>query len=117
MLQRDFLNRRGLAIAVGAGAGIAIEAVAVAAAMFSGGAGHGSYVLARLLFPFSFLLMLAGGELEPLVIGVGLLQYPLYGGLLGLASASKRMRVPVGFLALHMIAALASFSGIAANLL
>lgn len=100
------------AISTGAIAGLAVEFLAIIAAFASSGAGHGSYVATRLLFPFSSLLMLIEGEIGPLGIGVGLLQYPLYGAVVGLGIGSRHLRLPIALGVIHLIAAIACFSGL-----
>lgn len=64
-----------------------INIPATFAAVVSGGAGHGAYIAARVLFPFAMLLTRLGGEIGPVVIAVGLLQFPIYGLLVGRAVA------------------------------
>jgi len=105
----SLVGRRSIAILAGASTGFVAELLA---AIASGGAGHGSYVAARMLFPFSFLLTLVEGGIGPIGAGLGLLQYPLYGALLGLAMASGRFQTPIALLALHLIAMVTCFSGI-----
>jgi hypothetical protein len=111
----SLVGRRSIAILAGASTGFVAELLAVLAAIASGGAGHGSYVAARMLFPFSFLLTLVEGGIGPIGTGLGLLQYPLYGALLGRAMASGRFRIPIALLALHLIAVITCFSGILAD--
>jgi hypothetical protein len=77
----------------------------------SGGAGHGSYIAARVLFPFSMLLTLVEGSIGPIAIGVALLEFPLYGALIGRTAASKTTPTLFWLAAAHAVAALACFSG------
>jgi hypothetical protein len=109
------IGRRSVAILAGALAGFIAELLAVIAAIVSGGAGHGSYVAARVLFPFSFLLTVVEGAIGAIGVGLGLLQYPLYGAFLGLAVASDRFRIPIALLAFHVITVIACFSGLLAD--
>lgn len=95
---------------MGAGIGAVIAAPAILAAIMSGGAGHGSYVAARVLFPFSMLLTRLEGEIGPVAMGAGLVQFPLYGALVGRAVALKTDRAVFFAAAAHLVAALACFS-------
>jgi hypothetical protein len=91
--------------------GVLLELPTVIVAMISGGAGHGDYVAARVLFPASMLLTLIEGDtIGPLSIGVGLLQFPIYGVLLAW-SLVRQNHLPVVVVAsLHLIAAIACFA-------
>lgn len=99
----------------GAGVGTLVAVAAIGAAILSGGAGHGSYIAARVLFPFSMLLTLTDGTIGPVGTGVGLVQFPLYGALIGRALASKAYSIAVLIAAAHLVAALACFSGMLDN--
>ncbi|WP_157218713.1 hypothetical protein [Flavisphingomonas formosensis] len=103
-----------LGILCGAGIGTLMMGPAIFAAIMSGGAGHGSYIAARALFPFSMLLTLLEGSIGPVSIAVGLLQFPLYGALIGWAVAMRTTR-PAVLIFVHLIAALACFSGLLPN--
>jgi len=105
-------GRSRLGALMGAGVGAIIVAPAILAAIMSGGAGHGSYVAARVLFPFSMLLTRLEGEIGPIAMGAGLLQFPLYGALVGRAVASKSERAVLFTAAAHVVAVLACFSGL-----
>ena len=97
---------------VGLGVGTVIEVLAIVLAFISTGFGHGSYVMARLLFPYSFLGTLLEGAIGPVSMCIGLIQFPLYGILIGreASSALKRDRtlLAVG----HLVAAFVCFSGL-----
>lgn len=105
-------GRTRLATLTGAGIGAVIAAPAILAAIMSGGAGHGSYVAARVLFPFSMLLTRLEGENGPVAIGAGLLQFPLYGALVGRTVAVKTDGAVFFVAAVHLVAALACFSSL-----
>ena len=92
------------------GIGTLITGPAILAAIMSGGAGHGSYIAARVLFPFSMLLSRHEGSIGLLARGVGLLQFPLYGALIGRTVAAQGTRIFLLTTA-HLAAALACFSG------
>ncbi|WP_197279306.1 hypothetical protein [Novosphingobium sp. AAP1] len=96
----------------GAAMGTLVALAAIVAAVLSGGAGHGSYVAARALFPFSMLLTLLERSIGPIEIGVGLAQFPLYGTLIGSAIATNNYRAVGVAAAAHLAAGLACFSGI-----
>lgn len=95
---------------MGAGIGAIIAAPATLAAIMSAGAGHGSYAAARALFPFSMLLTRLEGEIGPVAMAAGLLQFPLYGALVGRTVPVKTDRVVFFAAAAHLVAALACFS-------
>ena len=104
-----------MATFVGSGAGAVIGALAIIIALASTGAGHGDYIGARLLFPFSMLLMLLEDAIGPIAIMVGLLQFPLYGAVIGRALFSNAGK-PIHLLAsIHFVAVMACFSGILAD--
>lgn len=106
------VRRTRTASFIGLGAGVIIEAPAVVAAIMSAGAGHGAYVAARILFPFSMLLTLIEGAIGPIAMSVGLLQFPLYGALAGRTMASKSATLLVVLVVAHAVAVLACFSGV-----
>lgn len=78
--------------------GIGLGAPALAAATLSAGAGQGHYVAARALFPTSMPLTLLEGRINAFSIAIGLLQFPIYGGLLGW-SIARRTYLPAILLA------------------
>src|SRR4051794_38935680 len=88
-------------------AGVALGALfalpSILAAVFSSGAGHGHYFAARALFPVSMLLTLLEGRIGGFSIGVALLQFPIYGGLLGWAIARKNYSPAAMVAAVHLI--------------
>ncbi|WP_165927231.1 hypothetical protein [Sphingomonas sp. BK235] len=69
-----------------------------------------------MLFPFSMLLTRLEGEIGPLAMAAGLLQFPLYGALVGRAVAVKTDRVVFFAAAMHLVAVLACFSGLLPDL-
>lgn len=105
-------RRLSRAVVVGFASGVLIEVPTVVAAIISGGAGHGDYAAARALFPFAMLLTLFEGRIGPFSMTVGLLQFPMYGALLGW-SLDRRNYLPVLVVAIaHIMAAMLCFSGI-----
>ena len=76
----------------------------------SAGAGHGNYLLAKILFPFTMLSTRAFGSIVAPFIVLAIIQFPLYGFILGVANVKRRMFFPaIGILLLHSIAAGACF--------
>ncbi|WP_183926517.1 hypothetical protein [Sphingomonas sp. BK069] len=108
-------GRTRLGSLTGAGIGAVIAAPAILAAIMSGGTGHGSYVAARVLFPFSMLLTRLEGEIGPVAMGAGLLQFPLYGALVGRTVTVKTDRAVFFVAAVHLVAGLACFSNLLPN--
>jgi hypothetical protein len=81
----------------------------------SAGAGHGGYVAARAIFPFSMLLTLAEGNIGPIALAIALIQLPIYGAICGRVKAHKNYR-PVAIIAfVHLVAALVGFAGTLPN--
>ena len=76
--------------------GIAVTPVLVVLAAVSGGVGHGSYVPAIILFPYWAALGIILDSIALLsfwpliVLPLALIQYPLYGHLIGLVWVGKR---------------------------
>ena len=96
-----------------------ITPVAIFLAWASAGAGHGDYVFARLFFPYSMLLTRTCGDqiLGPLVV-LAFGQFPAYGTLLAIATfrSVKSLRATsIGTAVVHLLAALACFSGLLPN--
>ena len=93
--------------------GTVIAPVALLAAIVSANAGHGDFLLAKILFPYSLLLTrLAGDTITDPLIGLALIQFPLY----RLAATSfSTARPKVYLLALHTICAILCFSGLLPN--
>jgi hypothetical protein len=101
----------------GALLGVAVTPVAALLAVWSAGAGHGHYVLARLLFPYSMLLTRATDDSLTLpLLALGLVQWPLYGALLGFAASRGRaLLAAILLLVAHAGAAALCFSGLLPN--
>jgi hypothetical protein len=98
-------------ITAGFALGVVLELPMIMVAIMSGGAGHGDYVAARVLFPASMLLTLVEGQIGVLSIAVALLQFPIYGALLA-SSIVRWNYLPAGAVAfVHLIAAIACFGG------
>ena len=100
------------AILLGIAFGAFVEALALFLAIVSGGAGHGDYVAARLLFPFSMLLTLVEGSIGTLATITGLLQFPAYGTLLGWSIWRESYGAIIAVASLQVAAAVICFTGI-----
>jgi hypothetical protein len=98
-------------------AGVLVTPPAAGLAVLSGGAGHGHYEAARALFPYTMLLTRLTGDTVALpLLGLALVQFPLYGLALGLAAAKGRLALALALrLAAHAIAAAVCFSGAIPN--
>lgn len=113
MYQPNSMARRTcIGTLVGVGVGTAIAAPAIFGAIMSGGAGHGSYIAARVLFPFSMLLTRLEGSIGLVAMSVGLFQFPLYGALVGRTVALRTYQALYMLMAAHLVAVLASFTGL-----
>lgn len=79
----------------------------------SAGAGHGDYILATILFPFTMLLFGFSDSFTASVsLGVipAIVQFPLYGIILGLANLKNRLDVSLAvILVTHILAIFACF--------
>jgi hypothetical protein len=74
-------------------------------AAVSARAGHGSYLLAKVLFPFAMLLAAAFNSINVLSMVFAISQFPLYGLILGTANKRGHFRKAAVFLALsHSLA-------------
>lgn len=101
---------------IGASAGAVASLPALVAAFMSAGAGHGDYIAARLLFPFSILLSwVEDGGVGPIGMMTGLLQFPLYGVLVARALRTGPDRAAVIAAAAHLAAVIACFGGLLPN--
>jgi hypothetical protein len=103
-------------VVVGFALGVLVAVPAVMAAVASGGAGHGNYVAARALFPAPMLLTLFEGDrVGAFSVVVGLLQFPIYGMLLGWSIVRKNWVPAIVVTLAHIIAASVCFAGTSPN--
>jgi len=78
----------------------------------SAGAGHGNYLFARVLFPYTMLLTRLTDDTVTLpLIVLGLAQFPLYGAVVGLAASTGRTVLTLA----HLGAVVLCFSGAIPN--
>lgn len=101
-----------LAVVAGIAFGTLIALPALLAAIMSAGAGHGDYGAARMLFPVPMLLTLIEGSIGPLSLSVALIQFPLYGALLGWSISRTSYKGAFLAASLHLAAAVVCFMGI-----
>ena len=98
-----FSSRSGFLI------GLGITPVAFVLALYSAGAGHGDYVLVRLLYPIPMLAtLLTNTMITSLSIGLAALQFPAYGAFVAGAGRSRWLALGV----FHLVAIAAAFSGL-----
>jgi len=87
--------------------GVALTPFALAAAIASAGAGHGNFLLAKLLFPYSMLLThLTSGAISQPLIALAFVQFPLYGFA---ASSFSTRRSLLGLFLVHAASATLCF--------
>lgn len=80
------------------------------AAVASAGAGHGSYSLAKILFPFTMLSTLVFGSIIAPAIALAVLQFPFYGFILGRANVKGSFGTWLApLLLIHILAVTACF--------
>ena len=77
-------------------------------ALFSAGMGHGDYVLAKILFPFTMLSTVFLESINDLFIVVAFVQFPIY-GLIITVSGKRQFTVGVSLFAAHTLFILACF--------
>jgi hypothetical protein len=82
--------------------GAVVGGIAFLIALWFIGPGNGYDVPAVLLFPFTRLVSAYFDVGAPVVMGVGLLQYPIYGAVIGHLWPSRRG--PVCIIAIHVAA-------------
>lgn len=81
-------------------------------AAVSGGAGHGSYFWAKVLFPYPMIATLITGSLAPALILLALVQFPVYGLIIGNSWLNGRLRATSAVLLIvHALAAGACLMG------
>lgn len=103
---------------VGLIVGICATPVALSIGGFSAGAGHGGYLLAKLLFPFTMLSTVTVGSITMPLFLLALAQFPTYGWLIGsgVRAGTKNLRlwfsvtVHVSTVALNFIIPNSNFS-------
>ena len=80
------------------------------AAAGAAGAGHGSYFLAKILFPFTMLSTVLFGSIIAPFIAIAFLQFPIYGLVLGRANVKGNIaRWGARLMVIHVMAVLVCF--------
>jgi hypothetical protein len=77
--------------------------------LLSAGAGHGEYFLAKLLFPFTMLSTVRFHSIKQSFLVLAIIQYPLFGLLLGVANLKRKLLVfALALVSIHACFALAA---------
>ncbi len=63
-----------------------VGVLALAFAFLFAGAGHGTYLPAKLLFPYTMLSTALLGLIPDALVAIAVVQFPIYGLILGLAA-------------------------------
>lgn len=74
-------------------AGALLTPVCLLLAIGSGGAGHGDYFYAKLLYPYTMLLALGEGTIWLPAILLAVFQFPLYGLIYSLAAKRRKQAI------------------------
>jgi hypothetical protein len=96
------LNKKSLAVVISA---LLLQIAAISLVIFTAGAGHGSYALARILFPFTMLSTVFGSYIGGFYVAIGLLQYLIYGLIVAVSLRANRTYKAVATIVVaHVIA-------------
>jgi hypothetical protein len=76
--------------------------------LWSAGAGHGDYVLAAILFPYTLLSTAMNDTISSAFVTVAVFQFPVYGVILAFAG-QRRNIVAMMLVCLHVVAVLLCF--------
>ena len=74
--------------------------------VLAAGGGHGTYLPAALLFPFTMLLASFTSSIAAPAVALAVLQFPAYGYLAGRAVSGRMARVALAIAAVHGASAL-----------
>ena len=84
--------------------------IALLLGLLSAGAGHGDYFLTKLLFPWTMLSVVMFSEIPVIFAALGLVQFPIYGAILGWANRSNVLgKVAAGLVIAHVGAVILCF--------
>ena len=103
---------------IGLAIGIGVTFPSIILAIISGGAGHGSYLFACLLFPYTMLLTLAQDDTISLPLRVlALIQFPVYGAIVGFSVSvlKNRRLIPAVLIFIHLAFVFLCFCGALPN--
>ncbi len=84
---------RAKAHIVGLVVGILVAPAALILGVLSSGAGHGDYLIAKLLFPMTMVSTLLLGSITTPFILLAVMQYPIYGWFVGDALRPESRRL------------------------
>lgn len=100
----------------GAVAGAAFTLPAGILAFLSSGAGHGHYEFARIFFPSAMLAThLTGDTITTSVATAIILQFPMYGAMIGFSLARRKLFWIIALIGVHLLAVIACFFGAVPN--
>ena len=88
---------------IGFSLGVLITPIALFFAAASGGAGHGDYFIARILFPLPMLSTLLFHTITAAAIVVAAIQFPIYGWLFGCAVQKEKRFLAIGTIGFHAL--------------
>ena len=91
------------------GCGLAFGALALTFSVWQAAGGHGSYLPAKLLFPFSMLTTILDQHLNVTGAVLAVAQWPIYGAILGSVSARNRQNAAFALAVVHAVAVVACF--------
>ncbi|MEK7952061.1 hypothetical protein [Luteolibacter soli] len=98
---------------IGAISGAILTPFTMLFAIVSAGAGHGDYILARILYPSSCLILdsnVPDSFRVPSICGLACIQLPIYGWVLGNALEKKQLPLTMGLMiGIHSIVAALTF--------
>jgi hypothetical protein len=98
------LTRHSLA---GFSIGILLSIPVLMLAVFCAGAGHGTYTPAKLLLPFAMIFVVGRESITPAIVGVALIQFPIYGLICGALYCSRYFRYyAIGLAIIHSVLAI-----------
>jgi hypothetical protein len=91
-------------------AGLVMECAAAIIALIAAAGGHGTYTLAKILFPYSLALTALTGSITAPLIVLALVQYPLYAcGPVVADDPDVRWRTGAMIVGAHVAAVVAAF--------
>ena len=105
---RSFLQPFGLLLA--------LTPVFLMVGFLSAGAGHGHYLFAKVLFPFTMLSTVFLDSITLPFLLLALVQFPVYGFIMGLANVRGHLRESTIAISIaHLFAVIACFAFIGEN--
>ncbi len=90
--------------------GVLIGALAIVITVLIAGGGHGSYIPAKLFFPYTMLSTFHFGIINLPFVVLAIVQFPLYGAVIGIAGGrGKTLHVSAVIALVHLIVAVMCF--------